>query len=111
MAVPARRTSKTRKRIRRSHLSLEVNGLVDCPNCGEKITAHTICKHCGYYNGKDILGLKDSTTKPTATKAEKKPAKPKKAEPKGKEVKDIKPKKAVKEKINLAIEKGKTGDK
>jgi len=35
MAVPARKTSKTRKRNRRGHIKLTVPGLAPCPNCGE----------------------------------------------------------------------------
>ena len=58
MAVPQRRTSKTAKRLRRSHFKLEVTGLVACPHCGEMIDAHTVCPACGYYKGKDILHLK-----------------------------------------------------
>ena len=35
MAVPARKTSKTRKRLRRTHYKLSVPGMSACPNCGE----------------------------------------------------------------------------
>ena len=52
MAVPQRRISKTRKRMRRTHFKLEVEGLVTCPNCGEMIKAHHVCQKCGYYAGK-----------------------------------------------------------
>ena len=52
MAVPQRRISKTRKRLRRTHFKLEVEGLVSCPNCGETIKAHHVCPKCGYYAGK-----------------------------------------------------------
>lgn len=52
MAVPQRRISKTRKRMRRTHFKLEVAGLVTCPNCGEMIKAHHVCPKCGYYAGK-----------------------------------------------------------
>ena len=34
MAVPARKTSKTKKRMRRGHIKLNVPGLTPCPNCG-----------------------------------------------------------------------------
>ena len=52
MAVPQRRISKTRKRLRRTHFKLAVEGLVSCPNCGEMIKAHHVCPKCGYYAGK-----------------------------------------------------------
>ncbi len=58
MAVPFRRTSKTRKRLRRTHFKLEATGLVTCPHCGALIKAHHVCKECGYYDGKDVLHLK-----------------------------------------------------
>ncbi|MCR4562434.1 MAG: 50S ribosomal protein L32 [Bacilli bacterium] len=55
MAVPQRRTSKTRKRLRRTHFKLKVTGLVECPHCGELIRSHTVCPKCGYYNGKEVV--------------------------------------------------------
>ena len=54
MAVPQRRISKTRKRMRRTHFKLQVEGLVTCPNCGEMIKAHHVCPKCGYYAGKAV---------------------------------------------------------
>lgn len=58
MAVPQRRTSKTAKRLRRSHFKLEVENLVSCPHCGEMIRQHRVCPHCGYYNGKEVIKVK-----------------------------------------------------
>ena len=55
MAVPQRRISKTRKKLRRTHFKLEVSGLVTCPNCGEMIKSHRVCPKCGYYAGKATL--------------------------------------------------------
>jgi len=55
MAVPQRRISKTRKRLRRTHFKLAVAGLVTCPNCGEMIKAHHVCPKCGYYAGKPTV--------------------------------------------------------
>ena len=54
MAVPQRRISKTRKRLRRTHFKLEATGLITCPNCGEMIKSHQVCPHCGYYGGKVV---------------------------------------------------------
>ena len=47
MAVPFRKVSKTRKRMRRSHNALDVVVTVKCPNCGETIKTHRVCKDCG----------------------------------------------------------------
>jgi large subunit ribosomal protein L32 len=55
MAVPARRTSKTKKNMRRSHLNLEVPGMVKCPECSELKLAHHVCKACGTYKGSKVL--------------------------------------------------------
>lgn len=83
MAVPFRRTSKTAKRMRRTHFKLSVSGLVTCPNCGATIKSHNICPKCGYYGGKDVMSKKPVekavAVKPVAKKTTKK-AKEEKAE-------------------------------
>jgi large subunit ribosomal protein L32 len=58
MAVPARRTSKTTKRQRRSNFKLTVTGLVKCPNCGETIQSHKVCPKCVFYDGKQVVSVK-----------------------------------------------------
>ena len=50
MAVPQRRISKTRKRLRRTHFKLSVSGLVTCPQCGAMIKAHHVCPKCVLLN-------------------------------------------------------------
>ncbi|MBA4537628.1 50S ribosomal protein L32 [Bacillus aquiflavi] len=55
MAVPARRTSKTAKRKRRTHFKLQVTGVTKCDNCGEMKLAHRVCKSCGTYRGKEVI--------------------------------------------------------
>jgi large subunit ribosomal protein L32 len=55
MAVPARRTSTTRKNKRRTHFKLQLPGMVSCPNCGEMKLAHHVCKECGTYKGKEVV--------------------------------------------------------
>lgn len=76
MAVPQRRISKTRKRLRRTHFKLQVEGLVTCPNCGAMIKAHHVCPKCGFYAGKATyldgkLVKEDKKPAPTAKKAKK----------------------------------------
>ncbi|MDY0345128.1 MAG: 50S ribosomal protein L32 [Bacilli bacterium] len=77
MAVPFRRTSKTKKRMRRTHQKLKVEGLVACSNCGATIKSHNICPECGFYDGKKVLD-----TKKAAAKEEKPAEKPAKAKSK-----------------------------
>ena len=48
MAVPFRRTSKTKKRMRRTHLKKSVGALTTCPKCGATIRPHRACTKCGY---------------------------------------------------------------
>jgi large subunit ribosomal protein L32 len=78
MAVPFRRTSKTKKRMRRTHFKLEVSGLVLCPNCGAMIKSHHVCPKCGYYNGKKVIKV-DGDKKEVAPVAAPKAKKAKKA--------------------------------
>ena len=42
-AVPFRKVSKTRKRMRRSHNAMDIPGMVKCPSCGEMIKPHRVC--------------------------------------------------------------------
>ena len=69
MAVPQRRISKTRKRLRRTHFKLEVSGLVTCPQCGEMIKSHRVCPKCGYYAGKKAV-VDGKVVKPEQVKKE-----------------------------------------
>ncbi len=55
MAVPFRKVSKTRKRMRRSHNALVIKTVTSCPNCGEMIKPHRVCKNCGYYKKEEII--------------------------------------------------------
>ena len=50
MAVPKRKTSKTRKALRRTGIKLAKVTLVACPNCGEMILPHK----CGFYDGRKV---------------------------------------------------------
>lgn len=55
MAVPKRRTSKSRSRSRRAHWKATAPTLVECPQCHQAKLAHRACRHCGYYNGRQEL--------------------------------------------------------
>ncbi|MFW6238123.1 MAG: 50S ribosomal protein L32 [Halanaerobiales bacterium] len=55
MAVPKKRTSKTRKRKRRTHWKLNSPNLIECPNCSELILPHRVCPDCGHYKGEKVI--------------------------------------------------------
>ncbi|MDL2257719.1 50S ribosomal protein L32 [Eubacteriales bacterium OttesenSCG-928-K08] len=58
MAVPKRKVSKARRDSRRSsHWKLSLPGIVECPQCHQHKLAHRVCKHCGYYNGKQVVQM------------------------------------------------------
>ncbi len=57
MAVPFRRTSKTKKRMRRTHLKKEVGALTKCPKCGATLRPHRACPKCGNYKGKEVVNV------------------------------------------------------
>ena len=52
MATPKKKTSKSARDMRRSHLALSETMVNECPNCGEYYIYHTVCPACGYYRGK-----------------------------------------------------------
>ena len=62
MAVPKRRTSRSKSKMRRQqHDKVTAPNLVACPNCGEPAVPHRACASCGHYNGRAVKGA------PTAT--------------------------------------------
>ena len=63
MAVAQNRTSKTRKRLRRTHYKLEVPGMITCPNCGELTISHRVCPNCGFYKGTLVVEKKEKEEK------------------------------------------------
>ncbi|HZK47803.1 MAG TPA: 50S ribosomal protein L32 [Atopostipes sp.] len=55
MAVPKRRTSKSKKLKRRTHQKLAIPNLSECSNCGELRKSHHVCSSCGHYDGKEVV--------------------------------------------------------
>ena len=49
MAVPKRKTSPSKRKMRRSHDGLSFANLVECSNCGELKLTHHVCSSCGFY--------------------------------------------------------------
>ena len=55
MAVPKRKTSKSKRDMRRAHQKTQGPNLATCPQCGEAKLPHTACSSCGTYKGRDVL--------------------------------------------------------
>lgn len=57
MAVPKRKTSPSKRGMRRGHDALAVPSFQECPNCGELKRPHILCSACGHYNGREIVAV------------------------------------------------------
>lgn len=57
MAVPKRKTSPSKRGMRRSHDALSVEAYQECSNCGELKRPHHICGACGHYNGREVVAV------------------------------------------------------
>ncbi len=56
MAVPKKRKSKSRTRMRRAqHDKVAAKALSECVECGAPKLPHRICLECGTYGGKQVL--------------------------------------------------------
>ncbi|NCB48448.1 MAG: 50S ribosomal protein L32 [Clostridia bacterium] len=58
MAVPKRKTSKSRRDKRCANWKAVTPTLVECPHCKAQVVPHTVCKECGYYDGKEVIAKK-----------------------------------------------------
>ncbi|HUD44977.1 MAG TPA: 50S ribosomal protein L32 [Patescibacteria group bacterium] len=59
---PKRRHSKERKGKRRASIKLQLGQSIVCPNCKFRHVSHIICPQCGFYNGKEVIAAKKTTT-------------------------------------------------
>jgi large subunit ribosomal protein L32 len=58
MAVPKRKKSKMRVRMRRAQKKAEIANVTACPDCGAPTESHRACKQCGMYRGRKVLTIK-----------------------------------------------------
>ena len=59
MALPKRRQSHSRTRLRRSHDALSAPNVSKCAECGEPKQPHRLCAGCGTYNGRSVVKFDD----------------------------------------------------
>lgn len=55
--VPKKKTSKSKRDMRRSHHALSAPQLTECPQCHSKKLSHHVCPSCGYYGGRQVLSV------------------------------------------------------
>lgn len=59
MAVPKRRKSKSKTRMRKAaNTAISLPNLRPCPKCGAYVLPHRVCPECMHYKGELILEKK-----------------------------------------------------
>ena len=58
MAVPKKKTSKSKKGMRRSHDHVATPNVILC-SCGEPTLSHRLCAACGTYKGRQVIAKDD----------------------------------------------------
>jgi large subunit ribosomal protein L32 len=55
MAVPKRKKSKSKTRMRRAVIKASTTTVKACPQCGASQQSHRVCPSCGYYRGRQVV--------------------------------------------------------
>ncbi len=59
MAVPRNRHSNARKNSKRAHHAKKPKNYDQCPNCNSPRLVHTLCESCGFYDGRQVVTVKN----------------------------------------------------
>jgi large subunit ribosomal protein L32 len=65
MAVPKKRTSRTRRDKRRATHGISAARLNECPRCHSPRLPHRVCPTCGTYAGREVIDLSTPDVAPT----------------------------------------------
>jgi len=57
MAVPRHKHTRSSVGQRRMHIFVTPATLTTCAKCKAPLRAHTVCKHCGFYKGKEVINV------------------------------------------------------
>ena len=63
MPNPKRRHSRQRQALRRTFYKIKSMNLSICPQCKNAKLPHRVCPHCGYYNGRLVVQIKEKKEK------------------------------------------------
>ena len=55
MAVPKRRKTGSKMRMRRAHWRVTAPTYSACPHCRQPKMPHRVCGNCGYYAGRQVV--------------------------------------------------------
>jgi large subunit ribosomal protein L32 len=58
MAVPKRKTSKSRRDKRRATHAISAPKVNVCQTCGQPKRPHRVCPTCGHYKGREVEPLR-----------------------------------------------------
>jgi large subunit ribosomal protein L32 len=58
MAVPKRKTSKSRRDKRRAQHGITIPHVQVCPTCKQPKRTHRVCPNCKTYKGRDVEPLR-----------------------------------------------------
>lgn len=59
MPNPKKRTTRSRRDMRRAHDFLVPVTSIHCSNCNSLVKPHHVCPSCGYYKGKEVVAAKE----------------------------------------------------
>ncbi|VAX20856.1 LSU ribosomal protein L32p @ LSU ribosomal protein L32p, zinc-independent [hydrothermal vent metagenome] len=59
MPVPKKKTSRSKRGMRRSHDALSQPAFSDCPECGATKAPHMVCPECGYYKNTQVMEVEE----------------------------------------------------
>ena len=60
MAVPKRKTSKSKRDKRRTHQKTQAPNVTTCSQCGEAKLPHRVCTECGSYKGRSVISTEEA---------------------------------------------------
>ena len=71
MAVPKRKTTRSKRDMRRAnHDRVTPPNAIPCPSCGDMMLPHRVCPACGSYKGRKLVGKAEEPTAEAAPATE-----------------------------------------
>jgi len=60
VAVPKRKTSKSKRDKRRTHQKIAPLDVTTCPQCSDPKLPHHMCPSCGFYKGRTVIEMDET---------------------------------------------------